>query len=154
MSIFKANSVLVFCYGSLSGLVQWIPRWWWNSWSRDHSYGDCVSWNPFKFLQLFFYPSSPVTVFYLLLLLLLFLTGSCFQCWEISTKDWENPGHWAQWMSPISSSALSFMRESALSKFIPKTPVLEGTGLRENCWLRKINWYHELSFPYFLLFLY
>ena len=104
--------------------------------------------NPFKFLQLFFYPPSAVTIFYLFIIIIIIfnwiLRPSAGKC-QPRTEKAQGSGC-NEW---VPSACLRCLRESSLSKLIPETLVQEGTGLRENCWLRKINWYPELYFPYF-----
>ena len=96
---------------------------------------DCVSRNPFKLLQLFFYPPSAVTIFYLfiyLFIIIIFnwiLLPSAGKC-QPRTEKAQGAGC-NEWVP--SACLHSFMKESSLSKFIPETPVQEGTGLRENC---------------------
>ena len=104
MFIVDSTQPAVFCYGSLSSLVQWVPRCYCCCWSRDHFENrGCGQWKPVK-VPAVFLSTFTITVFFFFP-----RTGSCFQCQERSAKDYRKAGTlFAQWVSPISLPCTQF----------------------------------------------
>ena len=92
----------VFCYGSLSSLVQWVPRCCCCWWSGDHfeNHGR-RQWKSVK-VPAAFLSSFTITDFF-------FLVDPVFTARKGQPRIIEKPGHSAQEWVPSACLALSFM---------------------------------------------
>ena len=93
----------VFWYGSLSSLVQWVPRCCCCCWSRDHfeNHG-CGQWKSVKV------PAVFLSTFIITDIFFFFLVDPVSSARKGQPRIIEKPGHSAQWVSPVSLSCTQF----------------------------------------------
>ena len=111
MFIVDSTQPAVFCYGSLSSLVQWVPRCYCCCWSRDHFENrGCGQWKPVK-VPAVFLSTFTITVFFFFFPVL----DPVSSARKGQPRIIEKPGHFLhnEWV-PSAYLALSFTRFALL----------------------------------------